>query len=285
MQDCFPTYPGKCTTYEGDRFLGSVNLPPDISVEKAVELITAYLLSIDSSASESDRVDVSSLSRLSSTCMGKLNSTKFSYIVRMKGSGIEFTYNFKDAIENLPYGFNVVSSEVNIITGTGHSANLSGTLGGASFSPQDFPLNASFRVNVHTSCGLMVLYKEVKVPAQNLTTTTDFHVKDYGSDGDLILGIGESIKMLADKILTLDRKIDLRTNLKNGKSIDESLIDIEASVVTTQEEISALPPSTNDQVQDLTEQVKKLVNTVETLSRENTKLNNQIKILEDTVFK
>lgn len=278
--NCFPTYLGKCVFYEGDSFSDTIGFKTGDSVDTVIEKLSAYVVS-QSPGNSTSKVDVSSLSGIGSTCSGKIKSQKATYIVEPKSASIEVSFNIKSITENLPSGFGVVSSGGEIITKFGDIVTLKGDLNGAVFSPFDFPLNLKLFSNVNTPCGLIVLKKDILLSPTSNKVETDLNIYDYGEDS---LGSEESletaVKLLAEKLLSVDNKLENRTMVKSGQTLNESFMNANSKIDNLQIEVDSIPRISESSINSLQEQIDTLNNTIESLKSVNEGLSLKISQLE-----
>lgn len=285
MKDCFPTYQGKCVSYEGKQYLDYLR---GDSVEQVIEKLSAYVTEKVNSNNGGGAIY---LDGTVSTCSGKLVDTGFTYSISPKSSAVEMSYNFSETTSNLPAGFNVITSGMEVITNTGNIVNLRGPINGASFAPFDFPLSIKFYVNVNTQCGLIALVKNVKEYANPNEVVSNFTAQDFGSDSTTKFNTAaEAITYLNDKIASLDKKIENRTKIRDGTTVTDYIysisnelnnaINLSSSVKEEFENSSVV-----SKVATNTSDIESLIKSVEQLKSENTSLRLQVEQLKNQVNK
>jgi hypothetical protein len=283
--NCFPLHDGKCVLYGGRLFPDTVKYLLGDSTDEVIEKLTSYVLT-NKKPFEEKSVDVSALSHMSSTCVGKLQNTSFSYSIEAKSTSAEISFNFKETTDNLPYGFNTIKSGAEMITSNGDIVNLKGSLNGVSLSPSDFPLNVKFYVSLNTSCGLIELSKNVKTYLEPSNVLTDFNIQDFGDDNaQSSKTTSEAIKMISEKLVSLDKKIDNRTKVKNGQTVGDYIFSIDNdlnstlnSVSNLQEEIDSSSIFSN--VETINEKIDALIISVNKLTSEQTTLKTKVEQIQ-----
>lgn len=273
--NCFPTFDGRCVSY-GGRSFPSLGIEEGDSIDEVIEKLSAYILDLSGESSTAS-IDMSDLAEAASGCGAKIRTSTFSYEVNTTDSGGEFSYNFSKTIDALPGGYNPIRQGVEIVTKLGKVQSLIGKLNGAAFPATAFPLNVSFYADVNSNCGLIRLSKNIVVPIPRDRVETEFLIHDFGTE-DLSTpkSIESAIEILTNTVAALSKKIDNRTSTRDGKSLNEILLNVESNYTALGNEIEAIPNIDPNSITNLQQQVEILSKSVANLSRENTALKTQI---------
>ncbi len=276
--NCFPIYSGECVSY-GGRSFHNLGIEEGDSIDEVVEKLSAYIL--NPSSESSTLVDMSELSEAASGCGAKIRISSFVYEVKTTDAGGEFSYNFSKTIDALPGGYNPIRQGVEIVTKLGKIQSLNGKLNGAAFPATAFPLNVSFYADVNSNCGLIRLSKNVVVPIPTDRVETDFLIHDFGTE-DLSTpkSIETAIEILTNTVSALSKKIDNRTSTRDGKSLNEILLNVESNYTTLENQIEAIPNVDPSSITNLQQQVEALSKSVANLSRENIALKTQLEQIQ-----
>lgn len=281
MQECFPIYPGSCTEYEGNRYPDTINIPEGVSVQEAIEHTINYFLRNSSTSGTARNIDMSQLEGVPSECSGKLRDVSFSYEAKGTTSGGTFSYNYTKTVDSLPANFNVIREGIEVVTKSGQISTLKGGINGANFPANAFPLNVSFYLDINTPCGLVRLSKNVTVPLPNENVTTDFVVQDFGSqDYQTPKTEREAIQTLIGMVQSISKKVDNRTSTRDGKSLNEILLNVESNYTTLTNNLESIPTVNPQDIADIKEHIINLTKSVQNLTQENATLKLQVEQLQ-----
>lgn len=204
---CFPTFEGRCVSYGGRPL-------PFLKVEEG-DSIDDIIIKIDEAlgnrptTEETQKADLSVIGDITSVCANKIKRTSFSYEVDTSRNTGDFSYNFEDTIKSIPNDLRVVKEEVEIITKSMNSSTLKGGVGGASLKVSEFPIRATFKIDVGGECGIVQLRREATIRLEEGKTSATFEVRDFGSyDTEEPLDFKDSLEIMAEAIKSLDSKFN-----------------------------------------------------------------------------
>lgn len=159
---------------------------PIVPVKDAVEKIIDKLcnLTTDDISSTASSFCVGNNA---TTCGARLLNRHLKWSTTNFEEGTRFTYDFSEAIANLPEGYSVSSIEVKAngkSTGTVNTlfANSDKRTGGFNVSPNRFPVTVDARCNLDTPCGRISLCRTVGISsAQEGGFSSPLDIEDTGS--------------------------------------------------------------------------------------------------------
>lgn len=155
------------------------------------------------------------LTSKTSNCSNTITNRNMSYASKGSLTGLDFTYNLAEAINNLPLNIGVLAVDVSVVGtasyGPVNILNTNKTVSGVTIAVDKLPATANFKVFLNTPCGNIELVKRVLINAEVANQITTFDINDTNSSSKEVYTQSDINQILIENLNTAQRQID---NLK-----------------------------------------------------------------------
>ena len=208
----------------------------NIEITSGESLTSALIkiLSIRNQPTLQNTVDSNCLTKGNqSLCYFKLTNKIMTYKTSITSNNELFFYwDFSDIKNNLPEGFNIVSSSVIASSTKQDKAPVKGSSYRAGFTipATNFPINIDINLRINTTCGQLEMYNGIYLtnPTIKDTSYLILNVKDYGSSEMSVLTEQQLNQVIISSICALKEKVTyLEEVTKSYTEIVEKIHEIE----------------------------------------------------------